>query len=258
MNLRGIMKKILNSLVLATLVVSTHSVYAADMAPSLPSASKVKKAEAKEASGSKVLMSILNQVTSLKIGFGIDIGSKREVIDGVEKTVPDINFLEVKGVTKFNGDISHSFVDEKKVQDQLKKITPGVKLTTKDLFVVVNAKMEQKGSLKVRFCKNYTVGNDYCDTLADTKLLGVKISSPNFEMFDLLLKEINVELVQQISEKKFSIKGTCTAWMSDLDPKNPEKSIMLPAICSFFGEYDGKAAGDKFTAYGFKLKPKTP
>jgi hypothetical protein len=213
--------------------------------------------EAQKPAINAALVVILNQITMAKVtDFNIELGSKTIKVDGVEKSVVNLKYLDISALIKFKDELQFQFVEEKKTEQQLRKVVPSIRFTTKDMYVVAAAKIEKKGTMKVRFCQSYTFNNDSCNTFNDEKLLEVNLSSPNFQMFTLKLKEINIEFDQQISDDKFSFKGTCIAWKTGSDPLNPDKTIMKPADCSFSGQYDGSKVV-KFD-YDFKFVSKKP
>lgn len=207
---------------------------------------------------SSVVASLLSQIIAAPVELNIDVSSSRRIVDGVEKTVPDIKLIEALGAVIFKDDVVVNPIQNGKPPSQVKKVIPVVRITTKNLLVIYSLRLQEKGKMRVRFCQSYTRGNDVCNTADDTKLLEININSPNFEIADLKFKEFNVDFDQQLANGKFSLKGSCLAYASSINYTDLSKPTMKAKDCSFHGTYDANASGDKITAYGFKFVTKTP
>lgn len=216
----------------------------------------VVKDEPQEPAVNAAMIAILNQIVLAKLDFDLDVSFKITQKDGESKSAIDFKYLDISAMVKFKDQILYSFVDGKKTNAQLRKIIPEIKFTTKDMFVVSKIRSAVNGKVKisVRFCQSYSVNNDLCNTFDDKKLLDISVNSTNFGMFDMRIKDINLDFDQKIADGKFSFSGTCTAWKSGFDLETPDKNVMNPAICEFSGVYDSNAAV-KFEG-NFKLKSK--
>lgn len=256
------MKNIFSKMIIAGLIlVSPLTGLAADGAPAVKKVStKADKAKEKEdaqkPAANAALVAILNQITLAKLDFDTDLSVKILQKNDKSSTEIDFKYLDISMLVKFKDQLLYTFVDEEKTAAQVKKVVPAVSFTTKDMYVVSKVKAIEKGKMRfsVRFCQSYSQNNDYCNTLEDKKLLDISVKSTNFGMFDMRIKDINIDFEQKLAEGKFSFVGTCTAWKSGFDIETPDKTIMKPAVCEFSGVYDSKAVV-KFDG-NFKLKTK--
>lgn len=260
------MKNLFSKMVIAGFILFSPLIgLAADGIPTVkkpaPKASDKKstpaaKEEAEKPATNAALLAILNQITMAKLDFDIDLSMKVTEKNGESATAIDFKYLDISMLIKFKDQLLYNFVDEEKTAPQLKKVIPAVSFTTKDMFVVSKVKSGEKGKMKftIRFCQSYSLNNDYCNTFEDKKLLDISVKSPNFGMFDMRIKDINVDFEQKLADGKFSFNGNCTAWKSGFDIETPDKTIMKPAVCEFAGVYDSKAAV-KFDG-NFKLRTK--
>lgn len=217
---------------------------------------KDKKEETEKKATNAALLEILNQLALAKLDFDVDLSMKVTEKDGESTTDIDFKYLNLSMLVKFKDKLLYSFVEEEKVDNQLKKIVPSITFSTDDMFVVSKVQSAKKGKMKltVRFCQSYSSNNDFCNTHSDSKLLDVSVKSPNFGMFDMRIKEINVNFEPKLADGKVSFSGSCTAWKSAFDMETPDKTLMKPATCQFDGVYDSKAT-IKFDG-NFKLRSK--
>lgn len=260
------MKIVFSKLLIAGLIASVPLMsIAADGSPavkkSAPQSDKAKveaKNEAQDAASNSALIAVLNQIVLARLDFDIDLGMKVIQKKGEEesKTAVEFKYLDISAMIKFKDQLLYSFVDEAKTNPQVKKVTPAIRFSTKEMYVVSKVKTDTAGKMKltVRFCQNYSLSNDFCNTLDDKKLLDISVNSTNFGMFDMRIKDINVDFEPNLADGKFTFKGNCTAWKSAFDIETPDKSVMKPATCEFSGAFDSKAEV-KFDG-NFKLRSK--
>jgi hypothetical protein len=217
----------------------------------------VAKEDAQDSASNAALIAILNQIVLARIDFDIDVNFKTTQKKNEEsKTKIDFKYLDISAMIKFKDQLLYSFVDEAKTNPQVKKVIPEILFSTKEMYVVSKVKTDAAGKMKltVRFCQNYSSNNDFCNTLEDKKLLDISVNSTNFGMFDMRIKDINIDFVPNLADGKFTFKGNCTAWKSAFDIYTPDKTVMKPAICEFSGAYDSKA--DVKVDGNFKLRSK--
>ena len=262
------MKSLFSKMVIAGFILSSSlAVLATDGTPAVKKTSiknsdeKAKatakaKEEAETPATNAALVAILNQITLAKLDFDIDLSMKVTEKNGESATSIDFKYLDISMLVKFKDQLLYNFVDEEKTAAQLKKVIPAVSFTTKDMYVVSKVRSGDKGKMKftVRFCQSYSQNNDFCNTLDDKKLLDISVKSPNFGMFDMRIKDINVDFEQKLADGKFSFSGSCTAWKRGFDIETPDKTVMKPATCEVGGGEDSKAAV-KFDG-NFKLRSK--
>lgn len=265
---RGTMKTLFSNLLVSGLLVSssfnTHA--APSMAPakgnkvaattavhkvaSAPGDGKP-KAEDAPAANNPILEAVLNQVMYARLFItNFEAGTVERNVEGKMTEVATILALKAAGVIKFKKDIKINFGDDKKTQAQLRKAIPGVQATTNDLQVVLEVKIQEKGTARVRFCQNYRSQTDECDATKDGKFLDLNFSSETFDVTSLRLKEININFTQNLGEGNFAFDGTCDAWMPIADRNSPDKVVLAQAICKFSGVFDSRKSAPK---WNFKL-----
>ncbi|OYZ20096.1 MAG: hypothetical protein B7Y39_11260 [Bdellovibrio sp. 28-41-41] len=260
------MKNVFSKLLIAGLIVSTPLVsLAVDGTPAVkkqpsktPTDQKLdsKNQTAEDAATNSALIAILNQVVLAKLSFDVDLNFKVTQKGDESKTTIDFKYLDISTMVKFKDQLLYSFVDEANTAAQVKNVIPAISFSTKEMYVVAKVKSgtTEKMKLTVRFCQNYSLNNNFCNTFDDSKLLDISVNSKNFGMFNMRIKDINVDFDQKLADGKFAFKGNCTAWKSAFEEKTPEKSVMKPAICEFSGTYDANLTV-KFDG-NFKLRSK--
>jgi hypothetical protein len=259
------MKNVFSKLFIAGLIASAPLVSrAADGTPVVKPTAKIDKTkveaknDAQDAASNSALIAILNQIVLARLDFDIDLGVKVIQKKGEEesKTAIEFKYLDISAMIKFKDQLLYSFVDEAKTNPQVKNVIPAIRFSTKEMYVVSKVKTDTGGKMKltVRFCQSYSLNNDFCNTLDDKKLLDISVNSKNFGMFDMRIKDINVDFDPKLADGKFTFKGNCTAWKSAFDIETPDKTVMKPATCEFSGAFDSKAEV-KFDG-SFKLRSK--
>jgi hypothetical protein len=258
-HLRGFMKKMFNTLLATSFLFSTIVMSHASALPTGPTAgaSQKEKKDATEKSAMEaILQSVLNQLVAARLDFNLEVSGGTEKINGEKKSTFNLNYLDFSALAQFKDGFVHEFVDDAKVDPQFKKVVPRVKFGIDNLQVIAKGVIQEKGSILVRFCQDYSLQNDKCNTFDDTKLLKVTVESGNFaKMLEVKLKDIKIEFEQKLAAGKLKFKGTCTAFKSGFDALNAA-SVMKPVDCSFDGVYDANSS--KMFSYGFKFRNKVP
>ncbi len=206
----------------------------------LKNADKLKsKDEAEKPAINSALVTILNQIVAAKVDCNFKISTKGKKVDGVDKSVLSIKYLDCVFLAAFNDEILIKFVDDKTTNPQIAKVVPSVRFTTKGMQVIAKININRGGTFSVRFCQNYTFGNDYCDTQEHTKFLGVSLKSPSFGMLDIRIEEFKGQFDDTIADGKIGFKGTCTVFKDTFSPTNATVTNLKKVDdCSFGGTYD--------------------
>ncbi len=240
------MKNAISNLLVTSLLVSfSYSAVAADKIRVVKPPDKTKAQIAAEKDAAEkpaingALMSILNQIVAAKLDANFRISSKNKMVNGEEKSVLDIKYLNVSALVKLKDEILIQFIDPAKANPQVKKIVPAVYFTTKDMTVIARMKIEEKGSLNVRFCQSYSVNNDVCNTFDDQKLLGVSLKSPTFGMLDIRIKDITGTFDKNILDGKIKFNIKCTVFKTVFDDSTAKMTNMKKVDdCSASGTFD--------------------
>ncbi|MCB0370586.1 MAG: hypothetical protein KDD45_14460 [Bdellovibrionales bacterium] len=192
---------------------------------------------------SAILEKILNNIKSVALDFEFDITfSSRKNADKKESYL-DIEKLNLNSIIQFKDDLVFEMTQDPIEDGQLKKIVPKISLNTKNMFMVGQVNVAKKSQFDVRFCNNYTIGNDYCDTADDTKILDVSINNQAFnEIIELKFKKIILNFEQLDKAVKagqflnYNISGSCESYKKAFDIATAEEK-MVPVECSFLGSY---------------------
>ncbi len=197
------------------------------------------KDEAEKPAINGALMAILNQIVAAKVDINFKISSKGKKVDGVDKSVLAIKYLDFAFLAAFNDEILIKFVDDKTTNPQIAKVVPSVRFTTKGMQVIAKMNIDKGGTFSVRFCQSYSLQNDYCDTQDHTKILGVSLKSPSFGMLDIRIEEFKGQFDDTIADGKIGFKGTCTVFKDTFSPTSATVTHLKKVDdCSFGGTYD--------------------
>lgn len=196
---------------------------------------------------------VLNQITRVGFEFDIEFSGQNQTVNGKPVSSFDLSNLLSNGIVQFKDNIEYEFPGSK-ADAQLSKVIPKIVLVTKGITMVVNLEKKQKWNLRVRFCQNYTGGNDFCDTASGKKYLNIQALSESFTSIQqIVLKEINVTFDQN-KNNDFVFKGTCDALKNTFEIETAQ-SVLKPAVCEFNGEYSPE--DNNKINYHFKFKRRT-
>lgn len=190
---------------------------------------------------SAVLEKILNNIRSVAMDFAFDITYSDRKVNEKSETYLDINYLNLNAIIKFKDDLVFSTSKEEVTDEQLKKVIPTIKLSTKDMTLVGKIGIAKKSEFTIRICNNYTIGNDYCDTVNDTKLLEFSVFNKAFnKIMNLKLKKITLNFDKAADVKPnfdmYQISGSCEIFENRFDKQTADE-VTMAVPCSFAGHY---------------------
>lgn len=203
-----------------------------------------------------VIAMLIDNIKKASIDFQFDLTYSASKKGSKTESYLDVNMLKLDAIIQFKDDINYSLINSTTTDAQSKKLVPKIKLNTKNMFMVGNANVEKKSEFVIRFCNNYTVGNNFCDTLGDTKLLEFSIHNQTFnKLLSLKLKEIRMNLEKKISESSdvYEITGSCISLKKAFDPE-AVADVYVPVDCSFSGKFSPNP--EIGTKINFKYKDK--
>lgn len=203
-----------------------------------------------------VLAMLIDNIKKASIDFQFDLTYSSSKKSNKTESYLDVNMLKLDAIIQFKDDLSYSPINPATADSQSKKLLPKMKLNTKNMFMVGNANVEKKSEFVIRFCNNYTLGNNFCDTLGDTKLLEFSIHNQTFnKILSLKLKEIRMNLEKKISENSdvYEITGSCISLKKAFDPE-AVADVYVPVDCSFSGKFSPNP--EIGTKINFKYKDK--
>lgn len=205
---------------------------------------------------STVLAMFIDNIKKASLDFQADI-TRIIILKGSKlENYLDINMLKLDAIIQFKDDLSFSTTSTEGMDAQSKKLIPKVKLNTKNMYMVGNVNVEKKSELIIRFCQNYTAGNNYCDTANDTKLLELAIHNQSFnKLLSIKLKEIRMNLEKKVSGTSdvYEISGSCVSLKKAFDPEAVAETY-VPVDCVFSGKYSSNP--EIGTIINFKYKNK--
>lgn len=229
-----------------------------------PAAAKEAKKEAPKADPStpnseemsSVLAMLIDNIKKASIDFQFDVTYSSTTKAQKNEAYLDINMLKLDAIIQFKDDMSFSTTSTDGMDAQSKKLIPKVKLNIKNMYMVGNANVEKKSELVIRFCQNYTLGNNFCDTANDTKLLELAIHNQSFnKILSLKLKEIRMNLEKKVAGTSdvYEISGSCVSLKKAFDPEAVAETY-VPVDCVFTGKYSSNP--EVGTKINFKYKNK--
>lgn len=205
---------------------------------------------------SSALATLIDNIKKASIDFQFDITYSSSAKAQKNETYLDINMLKLDAIIQFKDDISFSTTSTDGMDAQSKKLIPKVKLNTKNMYMVGNANVEKRSELIIRFCQNYTLGNNFCDTANDTKLLELAVHNQSFnKLLSIKLKEIRMNLEKKVAGTSdvYEITGSCVSLKKAFDPEAVAETY-VPVDCVFSGKYS--ANPEIGTKINFKYKNK--
>ncbi len=249
--------------ILAISMISATTVLAVEKVPAVkttltaqqPARPKQTEAEKENSVAIRILDAVLNQIEFARVDFDISISSKSKVVDGKEVSDFAIKLLEVNALTKFKNQVAYHFVEQNKINPNLKEVAPYIVFLTNQMVVVGKASIGNQGKLTLRFCQSYSVNNDFCNTFEDKTLLRVAVKNTSFgAFFELQLKDITLDFEPRLKNGKSKFSGNCTAFKNAFDAV-AVTPVLKPAQCVFSGDYDSSRK-QKFN-FDFTFKTKT-
>lgn len=205
---------------------------------------------------SSVLTILIDNIKKANADFQFDVTYTATNKSNKDETYLDINMLKLDAIVQFKDDLSLSTASTDGMDAQSKKLIPKIKLNTKNMFMVGNINVEKKTEMIIRFCQNYTLGNNFCDTANDTKLLELAIHNQSFnKILSIKLKEIRMNLEKKVAGTSdvYEVSGSCISLKKAFDPELVAETY-VPVDCAFSGKYSPNP--EIGTKINFKYKNK--
>lgn len=183
------------------------------------------------------LEKILSNIKKAQGHFEYEIDYVDKKPNEKSETYLDINSFKFNSLVQFNEDMEFSLDGKETKETQAKKVIPVIKLNSKNMFLVSKINVGNMSELTLRLCHNYTLGNDFCDTSNDNKLLEVNMENISFKKFiSLRIKQITITMTKKTEGKfdSYEFNGICDSYQKGFDDLNGVEKY-LPMECSFKG-----------------------